>query len=260
MNDPHVSRLHYEIWAGEGTTWDSPPAVAFKNYLGRFETEGLTLRIDPVEHFARQEDAEAAMTAFLAAWSIDSDLRLGVDLRFRFLRADVHDRMPDGRGFRGSALRAFGGTVTMAGEVKLVVTRRRLTKPRAAFQATDEVTTAYRRWNKVQAEAESLQGMAYWLLTVFETRGGSRRKAAERFRVDLQVLGRIGDLSTNTGSPDTERKQSPQSLGRELRAGERQWLEAAVKRLILRLGSSATGASEATISLADLPPLADPRA
>jgi len=112
--------------------------------------------------------------------------------------------------------------------------------------------------------------MAYFILTLFQkaaeeatsaekaasAKEGARKRAARHFRIDEKVLGKIGELSSKRGDERTARTaHEPGEKFQELTSVEKQWLEEAIPRVILRLGEHAPSISLALISLGDLPRL-----
>jgi hypothetical protein len=102
--------------------------------------------------------------------------------------------------------------------------------------------------------------MAYFILNLLEratcVKNGARKRAAELFQIDEEVLDKIGELSSARGDERTARKAPDTGKKfQELSSAEKQWLEEAIPRVILRLGEHALGTSLAPISLGDLPPL-----
>lgn len=71
--------------------------------------------------------------------------------------------------------------------------------------------------------------MAYFCLTLLEATAGSRNDAAELFSVDIQVLRKIGELTSKRGDRTNARKASSTQ---PLTGIEEAWLDAAIKTVI----------------------------
>ena len=84
--------------------------------------------------------------------------------------------------------------------------------------------------------------MVYFIITLMERIAGGRAKACELFKIDMAVRNKMGDLCSERGSALTARKARSAGFD-ELSPIEKNWLEQAVKRLILRLGEQASGQS-----------------
>jgi hypothetical protein len=254
MRDPHIVRLHFTIGPEEGTAYRDPQPLAFMNVLGRFASEGKALIVEPVAHFAREEEARAAIEP---SWEIESDLCFNVGtIRFSFDRAFLVDRDPPPPPPAGSHVLIAGtARMTMTGHsATLVVTRSSYPPPPTTFTATPEVQAAYQRWRNARIRQEPLLGMAYWLLTLMETMASGRGAATAVFNIDKKVLDTVGRLTSTKGDLDTSRKVVMRAQ-QPLSGPEQSWLEQTVKVLIRRLGERSIGSPTMNISMADLPPL-----
>jgi hypothetical protein len=258
MRDPHVERLHYDIDSEEGTSYRDPEPLAFTNPLGRFEARDGKLIIEPTDHFPDEDAARDVIERFLKAWEIDADLESNIGtIRFKFLRTDVIDRDPPPPGTaQVITLPALAGSVNISGGVaSLHVIRRKYPAPPVAFQTTIDVERAYRRWLDFRSGRETLQSTAYFILTMVEAAVGDRKQAAKALNIELDVLRKIGELSSTRGDAATARKAPSSGVYRELTGPESGWLEQATRRVIKRLGEHASGSVLSRIGMADLPNL-----
>jgi hypothetical protein len=98
--------------------------------------------------------------------------------------------------------------------------------------------------------------MAYFVLTILEAGAGGRARAANLLAVDLEVLTNVGRLSSTKGDSATARKAARAGAFQPLTPMETHWLEAAIRRLIRRLGEREAGVALEDIRMADLPRLA----
>ena len=96
--------------------------------------------------------------------------------------------------------------------------------------------------------------MAYACLTFIEKKaGGSRKFAANLFKIDLQILNKLGNLTANKGSTETARKFSEKGSITALNEKEKKWIEAVVKIFIQRMGELANIQTAKSITMTDLP-------
>jgi hypothetical protein len=257
MRDPHVERLHYDAGSGvEHISYKADAApLAFSNAVGKFDLRDGKLQVEPAEHFADEESAKQVIDGFLRAWEIESDLKMNAgQIRFRFKHSEIVDRnpVPPGSG-QIVAMKGVGGLLSISGKATLSLACSRYPDPPSAFAATVDVQRAHRRWQRYRDGKEPLQAMAYFVLTVVETMGG-RKLAAKTLSIELAVLRIMGELSSERGDAETARK-APKSPGsyRELSGQEKQWLDAAVRKVIQRLGEHAAGKASARLVIGDLP-------
>jgi hypothetical protein len=262
VRDPHVQAIHYNISSGEGVSYVDPEPMSFSNHLGTFDLSDGKLRIVPSEHFPDERSACRAIEPFLEEWKIYVHLLRKVEmLRFEFDRVELIDRAPPPLPGQARVFNPSIAEFAMAGSsASCNLTCRKYPEPPAAFHATTEVQHAYRRWLEYRSGKEPLQSMAYFVLTRLETVTSAKKErrmcAARLFQIDTKVLDKIGELSSERGDERTARKApNPGEQFRELRGAEKQWLEEAIPRVILRLGEQALGISLAPISLGDLPRL-----
>jgi len=258
MRDPHIERLIYSVTAGPGISYRAnPEPLSFSNSFGKFDVSDGELLFEPAEHFARTDEARAAIEPFLSAWEIQSDLERNVgQIRFKYLKADVIDRSPQPPPGGPRILHAeCGNYLVLMGNVTAHLTLARYPEPPSAFRITPEVTMAYRRWLQFREGHEPLQSMAYFVLTLMESIANGRQNAARIFRIDYAVLDHIGRLSSVKGDEATARKIDLTKKLLPLTGSEGAWLEQATRRLIRRLGEHAAGAPLAILAMTDLPAL-----
>ena len=256
MHDPHIAKLHYEIGSGEGISYSDPEPVSFQNHLGDFNLRDGKLVFIPTEHFADEGTARQAIEPFLIAWEINEDLKSNVGaIRFKFNRAELIDRDPRPPGHPYVLEAKAGSNIILGDSASFHLTLSKYPEPPKAFCSTPEVEMSHWRWINFRAGKETLQAMSNFVLSVLTAIAGSRKKAAEVFHIDLSVLSKIGDLSTNKGNRETVRKVQQDTSYQELSGSEKQWLEQAVRRIIYRMGEKASGTALTKITLNDLPPL-----
>jgi hypothetical protein len=200
MRDPRVERLHFRISSEESTAYRNPPPLSFTNLLGKFETQGATLIVEPAAHFANEGEARAVIEPYLRSWEIEADLvhNLGT-IRFNFDHADLVDRNPPLPGQDAVVQIAGTASVAFAGSLTAIVTHSSYPAPPRLFRTSPEVEVAYQRWRQVRLTREPLLGMAYWLLTLIEARTGGRKQAATTFNIDKPVLDTLGRMTAERG-------------------------------------------------------------
>lgn len=254
MRDPHIQTLHYEITSGEHISYRDPRPLSFSNHLGAFDVAENKLHVTPAEHFAHEVGAREAIEPFLRAWEIETDLNQNVEMiRFKFDRVEIVDRDPSPPGASQVIHAEAGSCVLVGSSATLHLTCSKYPDPPTGFRVTPEVQHAHRRWLGFRAGREPLQAMAYFVLTVLESSAGGRQAAARAYQIDSDVLGTIGRLSSTKGDEGTARKAGAHNQYQDLSGRERQWLEEAVRLVILRLGEHASGAHGSLITLKKLP-------
>lgn len=250
IDDPHVESLEYRFVSDPTRVYESPSPVEGDAAAFKWRLADGRLTVTMKDHHATVPEARAAVDAFVRAWEIDLALKYGHrEVRFEFDRPKVIDRAS------GTVLLAgVTATVTTA-RATLTVTHRKYPEPPIDFAVSPDVETLWNRYEGYTLEREPLPSMAYFCLTLIQTRygNGSRKRAALSLNAQFRVLDMLGKL-TDGGAPTIARKfkTSPRELsGRELA-----WIEAAIKALIRRVGMKAAGAQlTPRLTMEDLPKL-----
>jgi hypothetical protein len=98
--------------------------------------------------------------------------------------------------------------------------------------------------------------MAYSCLTFFLYLAGNKKTAAERFKIDIKILSKLGELTAETrGDKKTARKFKTGISPRPLSGSEIEWIKATLMAIIRRVGEINNVASLTMITMNDLPKL-----
>lgn len=97
----------------------------------------------------------------------------------------------------------------------------------------------YIRYKAYRQGRETLTTMANVCRTLLEASTGSknkqRKKAADQYYIDLEVLSKLGELC-DKGSNEEARKAPKKGTFIPLTPKEKQWIEQVVKEIIRRVG------------------------
>ena len=255
MNEPRVESLSYAVSSAAHTQYKNPKPQDFHTALGRFLLVDGRLTFWPDENFGSVEDARAAVEPYLRDWEIHAALKFehGV-IQFRFDSGQVVDLRPVGPGL--IAISSAVSSVTFADAALAIATKGTYPDPPTDFRSTTEVELAVRRWWNYKAGLEPLPGAAYLIYTILApTEGRNKDEAAALFAIDKEVLRKLSELSSKRGDESSVRKVDNIARLNPLSDTERAWLEAAIVRIIRRLGEHAAGAPLSQIAMADLPAL-----
>jgi hypothetical protein len=253
VRDPHVASLRYLLTPEGSTSYKDAAPVAANNTLFALVLSGDRLLITLNEHFATPAEARTAVEPFLRAWELDVELsgRRG-ELRFTYEDAEVIDRDPPPAGH--AVFDARAGIVTVASmETTAHVVRASYPAPPIAFRASPDVESMWFRYSGYQQGREPLFSMAYFCLTLVESRFGGRKRASQHLKIAEPILRKIGEFTTTRGDHRTARKAH--ASNRPPSPAEESWLDAAVRLLIRRVGELDAGASITAKEFGDLPPL-----
>ncbi|MBI5282608.1 MAG: hypothetical protein HY858_13065 [Candidatus Solibacter usitatus] len=251
MNDPHVEWLEYELEAG--WEFDKPPSLPWTTAVFHATLGNGILRVELLEHYATELDAKAAVEPFLQSWELDVALTCGRrEMTFAYKHASVVDRNPPPPG-----VPIIGMAATSMGRASMsatgTVTRTTYPLPPTNFKADPDVLTLWGRYEGYKAGLEPLASMAYFCFTLLASRHGKVGAVSKALAVSQPVLRKISELSTTRGDASTARKMTPDIT--PFATAETQWLDAALRAIIRRVGETAAGHKAPQLTFSNLPPL-----
>ncbi len=264
MPDLHVVSLRYVLRPSADVSFTNPPPVEFETNEARFRLADGTLTCEMKTHFADPAEARRAVEPAIRAWEVDAELRLGRSgLRFDLEGAEVIDRAPALPGaVNANAFIVGSQIVTMSGTVSVHISNTAYpTPPPPAFRLSPDAESILARYQGYRDGREPILSMAYFCLTLLETKGGGitgtsaktdRERAALSYGIELPVLKKMGELTSTRGDAMNARKAD---ATKSLTGEEHAWLEAAVKMLVWRLGDIRPASALPVIKLSDLPKL-----
>jgi hypothetical protein len=256
MRDPHVEWLLYHIECAPTTSFRNPPPIQYDDPGFSLSVKDEKLRFTFKEHHASIPDAQASIAPFLRAWEIKIGLESGPgQIRFTYGSASVIDRNPPGPGetqvlgMTGLASGFATGRGTLHSERSLYP------EPPRQFVVSPDVEILWQRYNIYVDKREPLSAMAFFCLTVLEHGGGRKNRGdvALKYKIDIGILNRLGDLTESRGDFLTARKMNPVRLVPYTPA-EITWIETAVKAIIRRVAEIEGGSTVAEMKMSDLPP------
>jgi hypothetical protein len=263
MNDPHVVALYYKVLIHPGVDFAEAPPLRQSgpdfDVLLKADGAKFTMR----RHFATEQDALEVVRPYVGDWNIWTGLEL-LPKRFclEYSHAEIVDRSPT-PGVH--APHATNLTIE-PGRPALTMHRNRFPSPPTNFHADPDVNAMYSQYRAHKEGGIPFAHMAYFLLTVLE--GGNkppnqskprktpkkRIEASKRFFICLDVLNKIGELTTERGGSSARKVNG---LHSQLTPEETVWLEEATTMMIRRAGEIAanpTGPHQ-RITIAQLPKL-----
>lgn len=245
MNDPHVAALKYQVVKSDSVEFHNPDDVEIdtEEFAGRLSKGILTLQ--PKQHFATESEVRPIAEAFVQAWEIDAGLRDGrPDFQLRFEGSQIVDRnpSPDVLSINVSS------HLSLSGSTHIRAIRSAYPDPPHGLVVAPEVEVLWTRFCRYLANQEPLLSMAYSCLTLLER--GDRKLAAKHYLIHIDVLRKLGELTSTRGDNATARKLTGQTS--PLSWQERAWIEAAIKAIIRHIASRKPGV---TLTMADLPSL-----
>lgn len=259
MKKQRVKALRFRVGSDGQTTYQVAGSREFQTLYGRFLLEQDALTVWPEQDFEDTDTAVEQVAPFLQSWEIIAGLDFGSDsLRFTFESAELErvgdPSFVDSRGLASMELRSG---LVVGDELSGHLTRHDYPQPPAQgeFATSEYLALAYHRWRNYVRKREPLQSAAYFIYTIFEELGRSKRDAATKFEIDYAVLDTVSKLSSISGDANSLRKFNAGAWPVPMPDAERAWLEVAMQRLIRRLGEYAAAAPLARITMSDFPAL-----
>ncbi len=250
MNDPHVVALHYKVDHTSGIDYSRAEPVKFHYDAFDVRVEDRHVRFSMNDHFATEQDARNAVDDYIRGWELDAALVRGPNaFKLRFDRAEIEDRNPT-PGVMYAQAGSVRFNVTVSAAQATVSPRTYPRPPSARLKRTPDVESMFYRYVGYREGKEPLTAMAYFCLTVLEASTGKRRgqraAAAKQYHINRQVLNQLAELSTTKGGAHARKAEG---VHRDLTEQERQFLEAAVEKIIRR---AAEAGDDPTASLEEI--------
>ena len=231
MNDPHVEALIYYVMHGKGISYEksAPFTHETADFFVRIAT--VEARFEMKQHFATVNAAREIVEPFIRKWELHTVLERGPgEFQLRYKTADIVDRnptpLPPGQHFVTAS-----AVLNISTSMSAVVRRVQYPPPCDNFGVNADIEALILRYGRYREDRGTLADVGNLCLTVLEKAAGGRTAAAVKFGVSSQVLKKMGRLTSEHGGLEARK-----SIGftAPFSSSEREWLEAAVKRLIRR--------------------------
>ena len=269
MRDPHVKTLNYRLVVDtERLVPKNPPVLKLTYEDFDLSLEGNLLVVAMKRHFGSQNDARNHLAPFLRAWILASSLEWNKELmQFEFEGSEIIDRDPPPPE-PGVTVGIGHGSVTLSAAAVGRASPAKHTcseypPPPSNFTASPDVELMWTRFGLFREGRDTLLALGYFCLTVLENhvrtlpRNNLREKVAKEFRIDLGILNKLGEWTSERGAPEEARKVGPKATGVPLSSSENKWVREVVKVLIRRVGEydhdPAAAANLPQITMATLP-------
>ena len=268
MNDPHVEQLRYRLTVASSQFRLENPPPLFQEFDGfRIRLESEILTVEMKEHHASIQSANEKVEEFIKDWKIYTALDFDCDmLKFEYESADVIDRKPSPK-LPGHITGHMDLTIPMpiiqCTSTVHPLNLSRYPAPPTRFRSTPDVETMWFRYQQHLQDKETYQSLGYFCLSLMQwTTGvgkGARDRASRMYKIDRDVLDKLGKLTSERGTQRDARKLDSGSTLIPLSDVERRWIREAVKMLVRRKGEHDFDPLEAPslkqITMADLPTL-----
>ena len=215
MNDPHVVALLYQIEHGRGVDYGEAKPIDHEERGFRVEIENEQVCFEFKEHYETRDAARKAIEDYIRVWEFDASLREGPNhFKLRFKGAHIEDRKPT-PGVMDTSASITSGVPKVS--VMAAVSKPYPSPPSSGLKLIPDVQTMYDRYMGYLQDREPLASMGYFCLTILErsTKKKSTEKkkcrelASEMYRIELEVLDKIGHLSSERGGQQARKAVLP---------------------------------------------------
>lgn len=251
MNDPHVNALIYRVLHDERVKYAPTAALEHDGSTFKVTIKDEVARFDLKQHFDNVEDARATIEPAIRSWELAANLDANPgDFELKYTRADIIDRAPT----PGIVEVQLTSVVAVGATCSMIVEKGSYPSPDFGLGVNVDVEAMQARWVNYRREKDTLPGIAYFCLTVFEDAAGGRANAANKYNVANAVLSKLGHLTGEKGGTNARKARGRTAPYTDK---EHQWVVTTVRALIRRLAEVDHDPTQALpqITLADLPNL-----
>ena len=250
MASRRVESLTYQLETDDTVSFDADPVD--------HETDAFSLRlkedeltVDLREHFSSVEEAQECVGPFLKAWEV----KYGTQFRRREISFSYKDAevVREDTGTEEVIVEGQTLELDVSDSVEFHVEHPEYPEPPDKFRLSADARTIWNRYEGYEEGREPLFSMGYACLEFLEGRAGGREEAAERYKIEYEILDGLGRLTSTRGTPEVARK--PYTSQREATSEEKKWIEKAIRQIVLQVGISDAGQEPEQLTKEDLPSL-----
>lgn len=210
MRDPHVVSLRYRLETDKTVTFENPPSIERETNEFIAQLENSILKCQMKEHYPSVPAAREVVDKFVQAWELDIALRFGrAEMWFVYEDAHLIDRDPPPLGSPQLVCTSLICNAEFRTSGTLRTRLRSYPEPPEQLRISPDVETLLHRYEGYLDGHEPLPAMAYFCLTLLETRAGGRIKAADKYAVHIDVLRKSGELTSTRGDKKNCKKGRP---------------------------------------------------
>ena len=262
MNDPHVKAILYFIEHDDSVDYRDVAPLVYEDELFRIKAKKVEVVFEPKNHYATEEEAKSAVEGLVRRWEFEAALRVGsAGFKLLYAGVDIIDRNPPPPPPGVVPIAATFHFRTSKAQVRVtkVVTEYPCPPSGQVLEPDDpDASFMLSRLDLYRQGREPLGSVANLCLTVledsFSKKRGRLKRAADHYQIEIKVLKRVGDLSSQKGG-SVARKAEGRSDAFTLE--ETRFLEAAATAFTRRAAEKAAdpGGILPIITMADLPKL-----
>jgi len=247
MNDPHVKSLIYNIDYDKSVIdWSNAEPLDVEEKDFNIHIEQMKVCFTFKKHYASVASARKSLEDdYIPNWEFDICLNRGPDaFKLEFSKSDIIDRNPSSSPSPLPIAISFStGLAKIQSYLAPPQPSNYPKPPQGMIKRDANVNSMYERYLGYCAGKEPLPSVAYFCLTMLETPPAEdihksnhriskkRSETAKHFGICLNVLNRVGELSSTKGGA-LARKSDGVGENKELTPEERDCLKEDMKKMI----------------------------
>lgn len=235
MVDPSVITLNYLLITAENTSFGNPVMIEEEYLDFKIKLDEGNLVVEMKEHFSSEVQARKRVEPFLKAWELDNFLNLGTkEISFEFLGSKIIDRNPIHSKAPKILYAEVAEFVTANDSITCHLIRKNYPKPPKGLSYSPDVESLSKRYEGFLAGREPLISMAYFCLSLLQSSAKGRTKAATKYKIELDILDKLGTLTSERGDRTDARKLDKDSTLIPLTNAEIEWICQTIRLIIRR--------------------------
>ena len=235
MVDPSVITLNYLLITAENTSFANPVMIEEEYLDFEIKLDEGNLVVEMKEHFSSEAQARKMVEPFLKAWELDNFLKVGSkEISFEFFSSKIIDRNPIQSNGHKILYAEVAEFLTAGDSIRCHLIRKNYPKPPKGLSYSPDVESLLRRYEGYLAGREPLTTMAYFCLSLLQSTAKGRWEASIKYNIELDILKRLGALTSERGDMTNARKLDERSTLIPLNNVEIEWICQTIKLIIRR--------------------------
>lgn len=247
LEKSHIQSLIYKFNSRTPIAEDAEQ-LDFRNDFGHFVLKEGILTVNLSSENNTDSEARNSLKEFLLAWSFEHELRQTswIDFFFAFSysiskNGEIVSQSSDNLDY-----------LLQKDDSNLIIELRSYPSP-PEITLTQEMKTIWHRFNRaIIGIGEPIQSVAYYALTVIEQLAGGRQQASEKYAINMDVLRKLGELTSTRGEPLNARKALSKGYN-PLTKKEAYWIDLTLRNIVHHIGLVNAGRKPEFLTFNDLP-------
>ncbi len=235
MNKSFVDRLYYTLKLSEEIFFDNPPIIVEDFGSFKLELKNNNLIVQMIAEYKTENDARNFVEPYLRVWELDNLIERGrKEFQFEFVNSIIVDKNPPPSDGSKIIETQVGELLILTDHITVHITRKNYPRPPHTLLYSPDVESLSKRYEGYLDGKEPILSMAYFCLSLIQSKINGRKEAARIYNIDIAVLDKLGELTSERGNKAEARKLDKTSTLIPLRDAESSWILQTIKALIRR--------------------------